>query len=441
MMQAVRAFLARRPALAKILGNAGWQVLDRLLRMGVGVIVSVWIARALGPEEFGTLNWMLALVGLLFTTTTMGLNEILVRELVVHPEDAPVLLGTGLVMQLAGALIGMAMILGLVVLLRPGDEGALWLALVVAPTLLMQVSDVLRYHYQALQETRYIVWVAGVAFVTVTIIRVVMLLTGAPMIGFAFVTTLEMGLAGLGMAFVFARHSSRRGWRAAQMRFDMARARSLLAVSWPMLLTGIALLINMKIELVMLGQLTDDATVGIYTAAVRLSELWYFLPLVIAGAAFPAVIGVYGRDDAAAAWQWRRLYAAMLWLAIAAGVAATLVSGWLVPTLFGQLYAAAAPVLTVHIWAGVSVCLGLVWGKWMLLEGRQHQLLIMQLGGAGLNVGLNFWLIPLMGAMGAAWATLGSYLISMVFGFFLHQPRETLGHLAAAMRPWRLRRA
>lgn len=440
-MHALRRFLAGRPALAMILGNAGWQVMDRVLRMGVGVVISVWIARALGPDDFGALNWMLALVGLFFATTAMGLSEILVRELVQRPEEAPALIGTALALQFGGALAGTAMMLGLVAVLRPGDTDAFLLALVVVPTLLMQVSDVLRYHYQALQATRFTVWVSGGAFLLVTVVRVVLLLSGAPMIAFALVTTLEMALAGLGMVVVFAAQWQGRGWRLGQLRVEWARALSLLAASWPLVLSGLATLINMKVDQVMLGQMSDDATVGIYSAAVRLSELWYFLPMVISSAAFPAVVALYGRDEAAAAWAWRRLYAAMLWMGIAAGVAAALLSGWFVPLLFGPAYAEAAPVLAVHIWAGISVCVGLVWSKWMLLEGRQQTLLLVQLGGAVLNVGLNLWLIPLMGAMGAALATLASYFISALIGFLLHRPAETLGHLAAALTPWRLARA
>lgn len=440
-MNSLRSFLARRPALAKIISNAGWQVLDRLLRMGVGVVISVWIARALGPDDFGALNWMLALVGLFFATTTMGLNEILVRELVQRPDKAPALIGTALALQFGGALVGMAMTLGLVAVLRPGDTEAWMLALVVLPTLLMQVSDVLRYHYQALQETRFVVLVSGAAFVVVTVVRVVLLLSGAPMIAFALVTTLEMGLAGLGMVMVFAGQSKARGWGLGRLRVEWGRALALLAASWPLVLTGLATLVNMKIDQVMLGQMSDDATVGIYSAAVRLSELWYFLPLVISGAAFPAIVGVYGKDEAAAGWAWRRLYASMLWLGIAAGVMASLLSGWFVPFLFGAAYAGAAPVLAVHIWAGVAVCVGLVWSKWMLLEGRQQILLVVQFGAAILNVGLNLWLIPLMGAMGAAVATLASYFVSTLVGILLHRPAETLGHLASALRPWRLARA
>lgn len=440
-MHALRSFLEGRPSLANILGNAGWQVLDRVLRMGVGVFISVWIARALGPDDFGALNWMLALVGLFFATTAMGLSEILVRELVQRPDEAPVLIGTALALQFGGAVLGMAMMLGLVAVLRPGDRDAFWLALVVVPTLLMQVSDVLRYHYQALQATRYPVWVSGAAFLLVTGARVMLLLSDAPMITFALVTTLEMGLSGLGMVMVFGAHSKVRGWGLGQLRLERQRALSLLAASWPLVLSGLATLINMKVDQVMLGQLSSDATVGIYTAAVRLSELWYFLPMVITGAAFPALVALHGRDDVAAAWAWRRLYASMLWLGVAAGVVASLLSGWLVPALFGAAYAGAAPVLAVHIWAGVPVCVGLVWSKWMLLQGRQKILLVVQLGGAVLNVGLNLWLIPLMGAMGAALATLGSYFISTLIGLFLHRPAETLGHLLAALRPWRLARA
>lgn len=437
-MQLARTFLAGRPVLAKILGNAGWLVFDRLMRMGVGVVVSVWIARTLGPSDFGALNWMLAMGGLFFATTGMGLNEILVRELVRDPDAADELLGTGFAMQVAGGLAGMMTMIGVVLVLRPGDGDALMLALAVAPTLVVQSSDVVRYFYEARFESRYTVWVANGAFLIVTLARVAMLLAGAPMIAFAILTTAEMAMAAVGMFAIYVSQGARQGWALRRWRVRWQRAKTLFQASWPLMLSGAAVLINMKIDQVMLGEMTDDAAVGIFTAAVRISELWYFLPLVIMASAFPAVVAVHGKDPVAEALQWRRMYALLLWLGIAAGIVATLLSDWGVTLLYGDDYAGAGPVLAAHIWGGVSVCIGLVWSKWMLLEGRQVLILYNQLLGAALNVGFNLWLIPLMGVMGAAIATLLSYSVSMLTGMLSHRPGETFGHLWVALRPWTL---
>jgi PST family polysaccharide transporter len=223
----------------------------------------------------------------------------------------------------------------------------------------------------------------------------------------------------------------------------LGRARALLRESWPLLFASIAVLINMRIDQVMLGemagdQIASDRAVGLYTAAVRLSEIWYFVPTVLAASAFPALIAVHGKDAAAEAWQWRRLYTLMLWLAIAAGAGTIVLAGPVINLLFGADYAEAAPILIVHIWSGVAVCVGTVWSKWILLEGRLRLTLYVQLLSAVLNIGFNLWLIPQMGALGAAIATLLSSTLSVVVSVFMHRPSVVLGHLAAALKPWRL---
>ncbi len=402
--------------------------------MVLGLFVSVWIARALGPDAFGTLNWMLALVGLLSALTSLGLNELVVRELVRTPEDAPEILGSALALQLLGGSLGFGLLLVLVSQLRPADGESMALAVVLGVQLLALSADVVRYQFEARLENRYLIWAGWLVFAAITAGRVALLLAGAPMIAFAVMIGLEFILMAV-TAFVLAvwRNRGTGRWRARG-----ARALSLLKESWPMLFAGIAVLINLRVDQIMLGDMRGDGEVGIYSAAVRVSELWYFLPVVIAGSAYPALVALHGRDAAAEAARWARLYAAMLWLAVAAGVVASLTAGWGVRLLFGAPYAAAGPVLALHIWAGIPVCLGLVWSKWMLLHNKQRLTLAMQLGGAALNVGLNLWLIPEFGAMGAALATLGSYFIGMIFGFLLFRPSQTFGYLSLALRPWRL---
>ncbi len=440
--EGVSAAVLRRPVLASIARNAGWQVSDRLLRMGVGVFVSVWIARALGPADFGALGWMQALAGLFLALTSLGLGEIMVRELVRAPDDAPELMGTALAMQLVGGSIGYGLLILTVLLLRPGEGDTLLLALVLGIGLVAQASDVVRYWHDARLESRYAIWVTNGVFVLVSAVRVALLLAGAPLIAFAVMISVEAVLTAA--ALLVLQQRRRGGMQPGGMqqvgmhwRPRLARASALLRESWPLLFASIAVLINMRIDQVMLGAMSSETAVGLYTAAVRLSEIWYFVPMVIIASAYPALVAVHGKDERAEAWQWRRLYALMFWMALAAGVGASLLAGPVVVMLFGSDYAAAGDVLEVHIWSGLAVCVGSVWSKWMLLEGKLRMTLFVHVVSAALNIGCNLWLIPDYGAMGAAIATLVASLLSAFIGFFLHRPAVVFGHLAAAIMPWR----
>ena len=96
-MPAVRARTTKElgrigPGLRRIMGNMGWLMVDRVVRMGMGLFVGVCVARYLGPVQFGSLNFALAFVALfaivaLFgTVTTLGLEGIVIREVLHHEQ-------------------------------------------------------------------------------------------------------------------------------------------------------------------------------------------------------------------------------------------------------------------------------------------------------------------------------------------------------------------
>ena len=161
-------------------------------------------------------------------------------------------------------------------------------------------------------------------------------------------------------------------------------------------------------------------SVGIYAVAVRVSEAWYFIPLVIANTFYPTLTRARAANRDLYNDRFVLLYALLAWISIAAALPVSIWSGKLIELLFGGQYAAAAGPLSIHIWAGVFVALGMASGKWLVLEGLQRYAAVRTFAGALFNVILNLVLIPKMGAAGAAWATLISYAASSYLAHLLH---------------------
>ena len=219
---------------------------------------------------------------------------------------------------------------------------------------------------------------------------------------------LAEGLIGAaGLLAVFAMRGG--GMRAWHIRPQ--RVKTLLADSWPLMLSGMAIMVYMRIDQIMLGQLLGDESVGIYTAAVKISEIVYFIPMSIAASAFPAIVEVRKRDEALYYRRLQRLYDLMVALSLAVALPVTFLSDWMVTLLFGSAYRAAGPVLAIHIWAGVFVFLGVAGAKWYIVENLQKISLINTSIGAATNIVLNYVLIPRWGVAGAAWATVVSQCI------------------------------
>ena len=391
--------------LQRIIDNISWLFFDKIVRLGMGLVVGIWVARYLGPEQYGLLNFGVATVALFAIFVKLGLQSIVVRDLVNTPERTGVTIGTATAMQLLGAVFAYALLATLVVYLRPEDALARTVVLLLGLTLFFQAFDTAKYWFEAKVISKYLVWMSNTVFLILSAVKVVLILTGAPLLAFVWVTVADAVIVGIGSVVLFLRIGP--GGRA--LRLDGARARELLSDSWPLFLAGAAVVVYMKIDMVMLAQMAGDEAAGIYAAATKVSELWYFIPTIIVASVFPAILKAKKQDERLYYRRLQQLFDLMVWLSVAVALPMTFLSGPIMTTLFGAAYAEAGAVLAIHIWAAVFVFLGLASGKWFIAEGRQILNLQRTLIGALVNIGLNVVLIPEYGALGAAWATVIAY--------------------------------
>jgi len=393
--------IAHRPNLVKIVDNIGWLFVDKVLRMGVGLFVGVWVARYLGPEQFGLLSFATAFVGLFGAIAGLGLQGIVVRDIVRDPSRKEDTLGTAALLQFIGGLLAYGLILATIFWLRPDDALAKALVAILGSTMLFKASEVAVYWFESQVLSKYTVWVQNGSFLVFAAIKIVLILNNAPLIAFASVIMAEALMVALLMLVMLGL----RGPRLRHLRITLARAKALLADSWPLLLSGIAIVIYMKIDQIMLGQMVGDEAVGIYSAAVRISEVWYFIPMMIVASVFPAILEAKKRSEAQYYQRLQHLYDLMVWLSVAVALPMTFLSTPIVTLLFGENFSASGTVLAIHIWASVFVFLGVASGKWFLAENRQMLSFYRAALGAVVNIILNFLLIADYGPVGAAVAT------------------------------------
>ncbi|TDG12754.1 flippase [Seongchinamella unica] len=422
-MKIVPRFLQRRmshrPDLLKIVDNVSWLFFDRFLRMGIGLLVGVWIARYLGPEKFGLLNFVMAFVGLFGAIAVLGLQEIIVRDLVRDPSHKEQTLGTAALLLLFSGFLAYGLAMVVIFWLRPEDQLARILVAIFGSTLLLRCSDVAKYWFESQVLSKYTVWVQNVFFVIFAAIKVGLILAQAPLVAFVWAMVTEAALVAATMLAVL----DLSGTRLMKMTMSARRAKTLLADSWPLLLSGIAVMIYMQIDQIMLAQMVGENAVGIYSAAVRISEVWYFLPLAIVASVFPNILQAREKGEKEYYSKLQHLYDLMAWLSITVALPMTFLSTFVATLLFGAPYAAAGPVLAVHVWTSFFVFLGVASSRWFVAEGQQLLLLQKTVLGAAVNVILNLILIPQYGAIGAAWTTVFSYSVSDLFADLIH--RET----------------
>jgi polysaccharide transporter, PST family len=406
----IRKRLDGRQELQKIVSNSGWLFADKIVRLGVGFFVSVWLARYLGPDQFGLLSYAMAFAALFASFTTLGHDGIVVRDLVREPSGRGEILGSAFVLRLVGGGLAAVLTVTAVMLLRPDNSLVLWLVGIIAIGSVFQAVDVIDFWFQSQVAAKYTVCARNSVFLLISMVKVALILFAAPLLAFAASGLAEAALGAFGLLIVYFCS----GQRLISWRWSRLRAVRILRDSWPLSLGALSIAIYMRIDQVMLGEMAGDKAVGIYSAAVRLTEASYCIPVVIVSSLFPAILQSKAADENFYYRRLQRLFSLMVALSLSIAVPVSLLSGWIVATLFGDGFAEAGPILAIYVWASFFVFLGVAQGPWDLAENLTRLALFRLASGAGLNIVLNLLLIPVYGVIGAAVATVISQAFAAV---------------------------
>jgi len=394
----------------KYFANTSWLMAEKIFRMAVALSVGVYVARYLGPGRFGILSYAMSFVALFSALSTLGLNGILVRELVNFPEKREELLGTAFILKLIGAGI-VLILLSLVLYFTGSDQQNNLIIFIIAAGLIFQSFNVIRFYFEANVLAKFIAVSQITSLVVVSVAKLVFIWLGLPLIYFALAVLIESLILAIGLSVVYFKQKL----NIFNWQFSFKAATGLLKDAWPLILSAIAISLYMRIDQVMIKHMLNDEAVGQYAAAVRLSEAWYFIPMIITASLFPAVINAKKRSKDLYYARLQKLYDLMVWIAMPIILVIMFSANHIVEFLYGVQFSKAGSVLAIHIWAGVFVFLGVASGKWYLAENLQLFSFLNSIIGAVVNIVLNVILIERYGIIGAAWATIISYGCSAYF--------------------------
>jgi len=381
----------------------------RVLSMVVALFVGVYVARYLGPDRFGLLSYAMSFVGLFMALSTLGLDGIMVRELVKTPERRDELLGTAFGIKAGGAILMWIGIAGAIPFTH-NDTQTNILIIIIAFAVIFQAFNVIDFNYQAEVKSKYVVYIQVVQLVVSSITKLIFIWISAPLVWFAWVFLLDAVVLAVGLTAMYQNTGKIWSWK-----WKWQTARVLLKDSWPLILSGMLISIYMKIDQVMIKEMLGAEEVGLYAAAVQLSEAWYFIPVTITSSVFPAIINAKKQSEELYYQRLQKLYDLMVWLAVGIALPTTFLAPWVIKILYGDAFSPAAGVLSIHIWAGVFVFLGVASGKWLLTENLQKEAFCRSFLGAICNVVLNIIMIPKYGISGAALSTLISQSVAAYF--------------------------
>ena len=413
--------------------NTSWMMSEKIVSMVVALFVGIYVIRYLGPERFGLLSYAMSFVALFSAIATLGLERIVIRNLVQANEDKDKLLCTAFILKAIGGLL-LIILVFIGVQFTSSDKFTKMLVLIIAGGMLFQSFNVIDFYFQSRVLAKFTSFAQICSIFVSSVTKLMLIAIHAPLVWFAWAFVLENVV--LAIALILVYHKQKLEF--LRWRFEKSLAMELLRDSWPLILSGLAIMVYMRIDQIMIKEMLDSKAVGNYAAAVRLSEAWYFIPMAISSSLFPAIINARKVSEEFYYDRLQKLYDLMVWMGIAIVIPTTLLADPIVKILFGNQYLPAAGVLRIHIWAGVFVFLGVASSQYLIAENYTRISFSRTFIGAIANVILNIILIPKYGINGAAFATLISYFVATFFiGFIAKTNRQVVLMLKSFLLPIR----
>lgn len=391
----------------KYFRNTSWLFTEKILKLIIGFLINIYIIRYLGPSQFGLLSYAISFVGLFAAFATLGLDNITVRELVISPDKKDEILGSTFFLKIFGAILSILLIWLTTILISETSYNKL-LILIIAFSTIFQSFNVIDLYFQSKVLSRFTVYVQVSTLFISSTLKFLLVIFNFPLLYFAIVMLVETALIAAGFNVVFKiNHQLILKWQ-----FVNSRAKQLLKDSWPLILSGLVIAIYVKIDQVIIKNMMTDKDVGYYAAAVRIAEAWYFIPTAISTSVFPAIINAKKISEKLYLSRLQKLYDILAWVAICISIPITIFSKDIIKFLLGPDFIQSASVLTIYIWAGVAVFLGVASSQYLINENLTKISFLRTFIGMVFNVVLNLILIPKMGIIGSALATLISYSVA-----------------------------
>lgn len=407
-------------AFNKYLKNTGLLMLGRVGSMAIKMVISIQVANYLLKYNNGLLNTSVSYIYLFASIAGLGLDAFIVKELHQYPQKRDQILGTAFLLKvIAGLACVPAIFLAWQIL--PLTDTPYQIIFVLSFTGLLQSLTVIDAFFQSEVQSKYIMQVQIVGNLISAFVKLLLILQQSPLIYFAYALVFDVLLLSVGYLLMY----QRKGRSILTWSFDKKLAIRLLKLSWPLIISGIMVSVYMKIDTIMLKEIlgkTGTAAAGAYATVVMFSEALNFVPVAIVTSLFPAILNARRDDPVRYQKRLQNLFDLMVWLSISFAIFVSFASPYIYK-LFKPEYAEAAPILSIHVWGSVFVFLGVASGQFLIAEGFNKLTFVRTGVGAIINIILNLLLIPKMGMMGTAVATVIAYFSAAFLILFIPKTR------------------
>ncbi len=403
----------------RVVNNAMWIIGCKIVQALLGLVVSMLTARYLGPSNYGLINYAISLVAFLTPIMKLGLDSIVVQEIINSEEkNEGTILGTVITLTCLSSVISIIAVAAFATIANPGETTTHIVCYIYSLILLFYALELMQYWFQAKLLSKYTSITMLIAYVITTAYQIFLLATSKNIYWFVFVKTLDVMIVDAILIGLYHKLGT------SKLRFSIEHARRMLNKSKHYILSNIMIVIFAQTDKIMLKMLIDESATGYYSAAVTIAAMTNFVFAAIIDSARPSIFESKKNNNLVFEEKLTKLYSIIIYFSLAQSVVFTLFARLIIKILYGAAYAPAVPALQIVIWYTTFSYLGSVRNIWVLAENKQSILWKINLTGALANVILNSVLIPPLGIIGAAIASLiTQFFTNVVTGYIFKSIR------------------
>lgn len=412
----------------KVAKNAMWMIAERIIQMIISLFVGVISARYLGPENYGTLNYGLALVTLFSSIAKLGLESIIVKEYINNRDKNGLLLGSAFTLRMISGVLSIITIMLYVSITSPNDKVILITTLLQSLILIFEVFDLIDFWFQSQLKSKYVAIAKTIAYIVMSAYKIILLVLGKSVEWFAFATSLEYIVILIILLIMYFKNGGQK------FKVSLRIGINLLKQSYHFIVSGLLVTIYTQMDKIMIAHYIDQTQVGLYSAATAISTMWGFIPNAIINSMRPTIYEAKEKSEQIYIKRLKQLYTIVFWCGVFFALGITIFSKFIVGILYGQDYIGATIPLIILSWSTVFAYLGSARGVWVVCENKNKYTKKYVFWGAVVNLVFNAILIPTIGINGAAIATLiAQIIVAMVAPGFYKDTKISVNHMLSAI--------
>ena len=419
-----------------ILKNLYYLSVENGLRIGLGFFISAWMTRMLGPEQFGVLSYVIGF-GLIFAPLfSLGSDDIVISKLVGEVPNSSEVMGSSFMIKVIGSVLGSVSCIFAIWLIDGENRLITTLVSLYALSMTLKIFENTNLWFVGQEEIKEISMARNIVFLVLSAARVVGLYFKWEVSWFLSIAAAEFFLVAIVSLIVYRA----KGMNIFSWTINWDLIKEILARSVPLFLILVFTILTAKIDQIMLGKMMDKYHLGQYSAAVKLIELWNFIPMALLSSTFPTLIDAFNNRPEAFEGHVVKVYAGCFYLALGLILVCFFFGDFITGTLYGEKYGDSGHYLRLYSLSAMASFFTMARVKILTISSKIYSALFCMGFQVLLLILLNIYLIPKYQVSGAIYSVLASFLISNILvSLFNRDIRESLKHLSlSCLYPFKL---